>query len=185
MQFIMDCCYVPKITTETAKEDAIKIRNLAQAYCNPYINKKGEKCKAPLSPRYDAHVKYLSLDNKSRGVPLVPSNDAYVLAESSYYGACLITENAKDFLFKAYNQQGKSYPEYENDRVKGIVEINQKYGYFQPNTTKFFGAKGNIVPRPYSVEGIGKILAYHEETALFSTSEDDTFGPADKELSFY
>lgn len=183
MQFIEDFCYLPNVKEETASENAKKIRELAQAYCHPYYNKNGEKCKAPMNPKYDAHAEYTLGEAKPFKGFLVPPNDAYVLAEASFYGACLITENAKDFLFNKYNQEKQTYNNYDNDRVKGIVEINQKLGYFQPNTTKFFNSKGNIVPRPYSVEGIGKILAYHEETAVFSTSNDSNFSLAFDEIN--
>jgi hypothetical protein len=186
VQFVMDFCYLPKVNQETANEEALKIRELAQAYCSPYTNKKGEKCKAPINPKYNAYAKYSLMDNNSshRGF-WVPTNDAYVMAEATYYGACLITENAKDLLFRPNKKQKQPYSSYENERVKGIVEINQKYGYYQPNTTTFFGNKGNLVPRPFSVENIGKIITYREDSAVFPTSDDENFAYACYEIDFY
>lgn len=183
MDFIEHFCYLPKVNDDKDNQDALKIRELAQAYCHPYIDKNGQKRRAPLNPKYDAHVEYLSTrNNKLKGF-LVPSNDAYVLAEATHYGACLITENAKDLIFNAYNQTQQDSYHYENDRVRGIVEINQQYGYCQTNTTEFFGSKGFIIPRPYSVEGVGKILTYHEDSALFVTSEDENFVLAYNEIN--
>lgn len=185
IQFVTDFCYLPKVKPETAKEDALKIRDLAQAYCSPYINEDGVKCKAPINSKYNAYAKYLLVDNEVNKNFWVPSNDAYVLAEASYYGACLITENAKDFLFRPEKgKEKKAYRDYENERVKGVVSINEKYGYYQPNTTNIFKGK-NIVPHPYSVETLGKIIAYHEDNAIFSSSDDKDFAYAYYEIDFY
>ena len=59
IQFVMDFCYLPKVNqeAEAATEEALKIRELAQAYCSPYTNKKGERCKAPINPKYNAYAK--------------------------------------------------------------------------------------------------------------------------------
>ena len=101
-QFIEDFCYLPNVDEKTAEENAKKIRELAQAYCHPYYDKDGVKHKAPMNPKYSAHAEYTIGENKPFKGFLVPPNDAYVLAEASFYGACLITENAKDFLFNKY-----------------------------------------------------------------------------------
>ena len=173
IKFIKDVCYLPKVHMTNFKQEANEVRRLAHAYCTAYTNKEGVKRNAPLSPRYNAHYG-----------DLAPSNDAYVMAEATVCHACLITENGKDLLFNSFKQENSKGAKKDNDRVRGIVEINLAKGYFEPNTSEAFGSKGYVVPRPYSIEGVGQILKYHRDGAVFVTSEDSAFQPAEEESRF-
>lgn len=90
--FIKKYCYVPKLSIANYKHQEYLVRELAKTYCNDYyideINENGEvvsvKHKAPLSPEYNAHYG-----------DLVPSNDAYIMAEATVFNAVLLTENGK------------------------------------------------------------------------------------------
>lgn len=164
-RFIKNYCYVPNINILTNDECNKRIRKLAKAYCEP-IEKEGRTFPPPMQAKYNSYV-----GDK------IPSNDAYVMAEATYYGACLLTENVKDLIEKESRhltlEQGSFKPHSDNLRVRGIVDINILNGYGQEAPDSTYGEDSLNVPKPCSISHFGYFLQkLDRKIANYTKTED-------------
>lgn len=163
-EFIKQYCYLPNINVTNYKNFEYRVRQLAKAYCLPY-ERDEKRYPAPLSPKYNAEVG-----------DVVPTNDAYIMAEASVCNANLITENIKHLILKSdkneyYSQEEAVY----NRRDWGIDDINIINGYCFEKT-KLNGELKNFSPIPVSVESIGKSLKYFKDQGrIYPESLDRSF----------
>lgn len=144
-KFVQKYCYVPKVSYLLSRKYQLKIEKLARMYCKKYTNKKGEEKDAPMSIRYNAANRDIS-----------PTNDAYAMAEATVFGACLLTENAKDFVHMEMHEKvsnGKNIIHGDNKRALGIIELNGVMGYDIVYSDHF-----KLTPKPWLVHGLGRFL---------------------------
>lgn len=111
LNFIKKFCYCPNENLLKNFERQRKISSLARKYCFPYFDNNNIKHPAPMKKTYVA-------DSQQE----VPSNDAYIMAEATFENCCLLTVNKKDFIYKKHS-------EIDNERKKGIIEINIKNNF--------------------------------------------------------
>ncbi len=123
VNFIKEYCYFPNINAVNYQEKAEKARILARAYCSKYEHE-GKICEPPMKFMFVADI------NKT-----VPTNDAYIMAQATVEGCCVLTGNRKDFIFdeKADTEN--------HDRLAGICYINILNGYFEENEHGVFTSK--------------------------------------------
>jgi len=88
-----------------------------------------------------------------------PTNDCYIMAEATVENACLLTNNAKDFIFNS------NFPQDDASRAIGIIEINRAFGYVDED---------DIVPRPFAISMLGPLLKLPIEQMKLSKSSDLT-----------
>ena len=138
--FIRKYCYVPRVNYLQQNNIKREIIKLARSYCKSYTNHKGEKKEAPMSIKYNA----------DKG-ELAPSNDAYVMAEATVFGACVLTENKKDFINMEQEESTSAYG--NNKRALGIIELNKIFGYEVAYDEHF-----RTVSKPWAVDHLGKFL---------------------------
>lgn len=132
-KFIRNYLYVPDYNLFNYTEKSLKVQALAEAYCSDY-EFKGEECLAPMKIQYSAATK-----------KYVPTNDCYAMAEASVEHCSFLTNNGKDFVFVKTDEDNKI-------RMKGIVRINIKFGYFE------VGDEGIVAPRPIGLSLFGSLL---------------------------
>lgn len=164
-RFIKKYCYVPNINILTNDECNKEIRRLAKAYCEPF-EKDGRTFAPPMQAKYNSYV-----GGK------IPSNDAYVMAEATYYGASLLTENVKDLIEKQSQfknlEKGSFQPHQDNLRVRGIVDINLLRGYGQECSNSKYGEDSLKVPKPYSMSLLGHFIKKIEMNLEYYTTTLD------------
>jgi len=128
LNFMKEYCYFPNVSATNYQEKAKKARELAHAYCSPY-EFKGQKYGAPMKCVYIADV------NK-----YVPTNDAYIMAQATVEGCCVLTGNKKDFIFDKKQNAGNK------DRLIGIYRINKLSGYYIKSKDKIITSKPVTIP---------------------------------------
>lgn len=143
LNFVKSFCYTPNVNILKNLERQSKIAALARKYCFPYFDKNEIKQCAPMKKVYIAECQ-----------KAVPSNDAYIMAESTFENCCLITVNKQDFIYK--KESG-----IDNERRKGIVEINRQAKYIDSE---------NNVPKPISL-GEAVLAIEKEDFTLFQPDE--------------
>lgn len=173
-KFVKKYCYTPDVKYLKHGRTLNKIERLASKYCKKYKNAKGEIVDAPMTAKHIAAVSYKT------GNPLSPDNDAYIMAEATVYGACLITENLKHFIHENYEEitkdNGKTYRVGDRKRFTGIVEINTKEGYEIKHESGY-----HTVPKPWAVDNLGRFLDNLEDFKSH-LSEDSDFEEAEVEM---
>lgn len=146
-EFVRDFCYVPKVNILNYTEYSQKINDLAVAYSKDYIHK-GKVKPAPMD---DATV-----DSNGQ---VLPSKDARIMAEASYFGANLCTLNARHFIYDGSTATNKEELEelmLRRRRSKGIYRINKQKGYYIKDVP-FKDGKMNLgyqAYTPYEIEHI-------------------------------
>lgn len=138
-EFIKRYGIIPKIDHNNFKAYATDMTNLAYAYCFEEVDINGRKMTA-MHPQYVASVG-----------KVVPTNDAFIMAEATMLGLCLITLNEKDFIQTMYNRVGARKGEFDdfNDIVQAITTINKNYGYVYDSR---FNSNLYTSARPFSPE---------------------------------
>lgn len=138
-EFIKRYGIIPKIDHNNFKSYATDMTNLAYAYCFDEVDINGRKMTA-MHPQYVASVG-----------KVVPTNDAFIMAEATMLGLCLITLNEKDFIQTMYNRVGARKGEFDdfNDIVQAITTINKNYGYVYDSR---FNSNLYTSARPFSPE---------------------------------
>jgi len=150
LKFINEFCYVPQLDNFLNFESVPKkelIKQLAYAYCG--IGKSHDSTSIPpMEARYFSEVS-----------AYCPTNDCYIMAEATVENACLLTNNAKDFIFNS------NFPQDDASRAIGIIEINRAFGYVDED---------DIVPRPFAISMLGPLLKLPIEQMKLSKSSDLT-----------
>ena len=143
VEFMKEYCYFPKINAVNYQSKATEARNLANAYCSPYTM--GDKeFSAPMKLVFNAESSKFS-----------PTNDCYIMAQSTIEGISLITANGRDFIFDE-----KSDTE-NHDRSRGIININISKGYYSAtDTDKIY------VSKPFHINTIGPMLKKDNEVVI-------------------
>lgn len=150
IEFMKKYCYFPNVNAVNYQEKAEKARNLANAYTKSFTYN-GENREPPMKAVFVADI------NK-----YVPTNDCYIMAQSTIEHCSLLTGNGKDFIFNEKNED-----RYAHDRVKGITQVNILNGYFDEDTPGHY-----ITPKPIMINTIAAILKYENEFVTISQNED-------------
>lgn len=141
--------YFQKINRINAERKASKEEALARAYCSSYENN-GKIHKAPMKSTYCRFVSQR-----------IPTNDAFIMAEASIEHACVITENAKDFIYKNEEQ--------DHIRATGIRIINIQNDLYDDSSDLAYP----LVPQPFDLVKIAPILRGDPYDLQFPMSIDD------------
>lgn len=164
--FISKYCYTPKIKYLLQDKVNNKIEKLARLYCKKYKNTHGEEKPAPMSSKYSAAKRDLS-----------PTNDAYIMAEATIYGACVLTENLKDYIhMEEKHEKGRTILVGDNKRALGIMELNKMNGYEIEYDENF-----KTIPKPWAADNLGRFLD-DLENFRGHFSEDSLYEEAQTEM---
>ena len=173
-KFIIKHCYSSNLKDLRDSNIQTKIRDLAKAYCQPF-EKLGRKFPPPMQVEHCAYVDYG-----------IPGNDAYIMAEATFYGACLLTENVKDFIAKKSGYRTLEKESYhthqDNIRVRWIVDINILHGYGQEATDSIYGEDSLNVPKPCSMRTFGRFINDFDKYKSNYTVTDDERVKKESEL---
>ncbi len=170
--FIRDNCFMHKIMTESEKEKFYKkVSDLVNDYTSPQtVRYKGElmACNPPMKVEYLEHLQ-----------TYVPTNDCYIMAESTVDNCTLLTGNGKDFIFdikddkEFYNPTTRKFVK-KKSRTLGIVDVNIKNGYYSTGEDD-----NKIVPKPIDIDTLARNIQRYgvDNFELPEVNEEDiTFG---------
>ena len=170
--FIRDNCFMHKIMNESEKERWYsKVSDLVKDYTSPQtIRYKGElvTCNPPMKVVYLEHLRIY-----------VPTNDCYIMAESTVDNCILLTGNGKDFIFdikedkEFYNPVTQKFVK-KKSRTLGIVDVNIKNGYYSTNEDD-----SKTVPKPIDIDTLSRNIQRYgiEKFELPEINEDEiTYG---------
>jgi len=135
VDFIKNYCYVPNINTLNMDKKLEEKHRLAQAYCFGLYDLDGREVCPPPMQKY------------KKGLQLIPSNDAYIMAEATREGAAVLTMNGQDYVFDKNGAIGNK------NRKCGIMAINEKLGY-----GKIVGGK-MLLPEPFTLDKFCPLVA--------------------------
>ena len=152
VQFMKEYCYFPNINAVNFQEKANKASVLAHAYCSEYLFE-GQVFDPPMKSVFVADIH-----------KVVPTNDAYIMAQATVEQCCLLTGNKRDFIFD--EKQGED----NNARVIGIRRINKEHGYYEENEY------GIGVAQPITINKLAGSLKRDERFGIFIQTDDKVPG---------
>lgn len=148
ISFMNKFCYTPEIKEEDYDDYRLKVFNLAQKYCT--FN----------SSNWSPFKGYIDEDGK-----LVPTSDAINMAEACILKVCIITNNAKHFVFDEKDIEHAKKKK-EKGRIKADIYRLQKYwkrarGVFSINALEGYGAVNELrfaYPKPFPLYFIQEMV---------------------------
>ena len=159
IDFIKKYCYLPNINVTNFDQIVLKTDDLAFKYCFQTIEKNGTTHYPPMHPVYSPYNK-----------KMIPSTDAYAMAEATLARCLFVTANGKDFVFNARSQSNV------NSRTLGIIDINLNEGYGEEDSM------GYTVPKPILFKVFGPLIRDGVDNLTVSTSDISAMVKADQLL---
>ena len=155
VEFIKENCYMDNVDETNAARKAQEVESLVNDYCSPIVTN-GTTYAPPMTSKYNAYAK-----------KVVPSNEAYIMAEYTVAGASMVLTCDKDFTDNKKIKNG------QNIRKYGIMDVNINHGYYFSKET--YKGQKQITTAPMSLDTLALILhGGQNRSIIFIEPEDET-----------